>query len=950
MTQVISGAQTEYINTADLSGAPAFDLNGDGDRLINRGGARISSSDSATAAIRVTGLGSYIYNDQSVIASFNSSDTAPVISGSAGADVLENHGLIIGRINLGDGDDGVHEYGTTFGRYDLGNGNDTFEASSVHNLPSIIGGAGIDTLLLSGTISQTFGNQFSGLENLLVGANVANIQSFSGFSSVSLTSSGLNNFLFSINPSADLNINGASIATVGPGSVFNNIIGTTKDEMVSVSNFGEVLGNVNLNDGDDAFTYSDFSRSTYSKTPPDIHGLINGGDGFDILNILVDSGSILDLTPFTNFESINSGSFSSTVSNITLLNANNYSTIIPDTDGLLILSHSVSPNANVGLAIGGGTLILDQTSTVGSVGYDVAHFPSPNYVNQHVNVSLSSTFTNAGTVLHDIGLYLGNDVYDGHSGHVGGSIYGFAGNDTILAGSDNDHIDGGADDDLIDGGAGSDTLSGGTGNDVFRYASAGFGADTILDFAHGDRIDLSALGFTSINGLASTISTVQAGATPTGSTFIALNDFGGSITLVGILPSDLTNADFIFAPAPLNLQGTSGADTLFGAGANDVLAGGGGDDTLYGQDGNDTLFGEIGNDTLLGGLGNDTLYGQDGNDVLQGNEGDDTVVGGAGNDALYGQDGNDVLWGETGDDTLAGGNGDDLLYGQDGSDTLFGEAGNDNLQGGIGNDTLYGQDGNDALQGGDGEDTLVGGAGDDGLYGDAGNDTLFGEAGNDALAGGAGNDLLYGQDGDDALFGQDGDDLLLGNDGTDLLAGGNGNDALYGNDGTDTLYGEAGSDSLFGGNGNDALYGQDDGDVLQGEAGQDVLDGGAGNDFLIGGGDSDQLIGGSGSDAFFFTASADAPDAIYDFNHSEGDWLGFQASAFGVAAGTHLVDGGSFLTGAGVTSVAATATFYFDTTTRALWFDADGTGSDPAHVEAFLLNTPALSAADFYFL
>ncbi|WP_176943707.1 hypothetical protein [Sphingomonas sp. YR710] len=497
-------------------------------------------------------------------------------------------------------------------------------------------------------------------------------------------------------------------------------------------------------------------------------------------------------------------------------------------------------------------------------------------------------------------------TFDGRGGND--TLTGSAGADTLTGGTGNDVLSGSGGNDVLEGGAGDDMLDGETGIDTASYASAAFAVSVALTLA---------------------------GPQATGGA--GIDTLTGFENLIGSAFDD-------------GLIGDAGANMLAGGGGSDVLAGGVGDDTLYGQDGNDTLFGEIGNDTLLGDLGNDTLFGQDGNDVLQGNEGDDTTVGGAGNDALYGQDGNDVLWGETGDDTLAGGNGDDLLYGQDGSDTLFGEAGNDNLQGGIGNDTLYGQDGNDILQGGDGEDMLVGGAGDDGLYGDAGNDTLFGEAGNDALAGGAGNDLLYGQDGNDALFGQDGDDLLLGNDGTDLLAGGNGNDALYGNDGADTLFGEVGSDSLFGGNGNDALYGQDDGDVLQGEAGQDVLDGGAGNDFLIGGADSDQLIGGSGSDAFFFTASADAPDAVYDFNHNEGDWLGFQASVFGVAAGTHLVDGVSFLTGAGVTSVAATPTFYFDTTTRALWFDADGTGADPAHVEAFLLNTPALSAADFYFI
>jgi len=48
--------------------------------------------------------------------------------------------------------------------------------------------------------------------------------------------------------------------------------------------------------------------------------------------------------------------------------------------------------------------------------------------------------------------------------------------------------------------------------------------------------------------------------------------------------------------------------------------------------------------------------------------------------------------------------------------------------------------------------------------------------------------------------------------------------------------------------------------------------------------------------------------------------------------------------------VAATATFYFDTDTHALWFDADGTGPEGAFVVAFLLNSPSLTVQDFVFV
>jgi hypothetical protein len=335
---------------------------------------------------------------------------------------------------------------------------------------------------------------------------------------------------------------------------------------------------------------------------------------------------------------------------------------------------------------------------------------------------------------------------------------------------------------------------------------------------------------------------------------------------------------------------------------------------LNGDGGDNVLTGTSGADIISGLGGNDTLYGQDGNDILNGNGGNDTVVGGFGDDTLYGEDGNDTLFGEYGNDTLIGGFGDDVLYGQDDNDTLFGEGGNDRLIAGFGDDVVYGQDGNDTLYGEGGHDRLIAGFGDDQLFGQDGNDTLFGEGGNDLIQGGIGNDTLYGQDGLDVLFGEAGDDLL------------------------------------FGGIGDDRLYGQDGNDTLQGEAGDDILDGGAGFDFLVGGAGVDQLTGGAGGDNFFFSSKLEPADFVYDFNRGEGDKLVFQASGFNVPAGFGLTQGLGFQQGAGVTPTAATASFYFDTNSKALWFDADGTGPEGAHVIAFLLNTPTLAASDFVFV
>jgi Ca2+-binding RTX toxin-like protein len=84
------------------------------------------------------------------------------------------------------------------------------------------------------------------------------------------------------------------------------------------------------------------------------------------------------------------------------------------------------------------------------------------------------------------------------------------------------------------------------------------------------------------------------------------------------------------------------------------------------------LQGTSGNDTLRGGAGDDVLKGMDGTDQLQGNGGNDRLEGGAGNDSLLGHAGADTLIGGLGNDTLNGGAGDDTFeFTQgDGQDTL----------------------------------------------------------------------------------------------------------------------------------------------------------------------------------------------------------------------------------------------------------------------------------------
>jgi len=88
------------------------------------------------------------------------------------------------------------------------------------------------------------------------------------------------------------------------------------------------------------------------------------------------------------------------------------------------------------------------------------------------------------------------------------------------------------------------------------------------------------------------------------------------------------------APAPLpqpqpiavSKVGTTGNDSLSGAGGDDVLAGRSGNDVLRGLSGKDKLMGEAGHDRLDGGSGDDVLTGGSGYDHLTGGLGADRFV------------------------------------------------------------------------------------------------------------------------------------------------------------------------------------------------------------------------------------------------------------------------------------------------------------------------------------
>ena len=56
----------------------------------------------------------------------------------------------------------------------------------------------------------------------------------------------------------------------------------------------------------------------------------------------------------------------------------------------------------------------------------------------------SLSIRNDGQILGEVRMYIGDDLFDSRLGTVGGRVYGYAGNDTIMTGAGDDWLDGGA--------------------------------------------------------------------------------------------------------------------------------------------------------------------------------------------------------------------------------------------------------------------------------------------------------------------------------------------------------------------------------------------------------------------------------------------------------------------------------------------------------------------------
>lgn len=163
-----------------------------------------------------------------------------------------------------------------------------------------------------------------------------------------------------------------------------------------------------------------------------------------------------------------------------------------------------------------------------------------SYQEAAAGVSLNlSTGGTAGEALGDTF----NGVEYVYGSQFADTIVGDAFVNRLTGGNGNDALDGADGNDYVIGEAGNDALTGGLGDDVFVF-TAGFGNDTVTDFAAGagraDRLWLSGVGINDFAGVLANATDTAGGA--------VINVVGhGSITLANVLVASLDVDDFLFS-------------------------------------------------------------------------------------------------------------------------------------------------------------------------------------------------------------------------------------------------------------------------------------------------------------------------------------------------------------------------------------------------------------------
>ncbi len=539
-------------------------------------------------------------------------------------------------------------------------------------------------------------------------------------------------------------------------------------------------------------------------------------------------------------------------------------------------------------------------------------------------------------------------------------LNGYQGNDTINAGDGND---------VLSGGLGNDSLNGGTGTDIVNYGDL---PDNIGFFTYkvtGNLGNGSVAVFHGTSNLAAQTDKVVSTEIVRGSYKAEVFDLTGSTgyqdgiqSMIGndtikggdVLTGTINDGDFVdyraFAGSfySVNVDLTYTDSATFAA--NGVLKLG---TTIIDTDAINKIHGVIGTG------GNDSVTGSAANDWFNGRLGSDTFNAGAGSDFM------DFRGNATGITLTLAVSTSTTTFVHDGeTDTMISV---ENIGGTLNNDKITGNDVSNSLRGREGNDTLSGGLSTETNidYVDYRNATgtvtvTWSTAGNTAASAGA--------DGVDSISNIEG---VRGSDFNDTFTSG-GKYGVYfdGRAGVDTVsFASVGAEvtinlglttaqSQTATTANRALSytllnienttGSAFADTLTGNTGANTLSGLGGNDLLAGKTGNDILTGGLGADIFRFdTALASNLDTITDFSVVD-DTIQLENSIFTQLTTLGAQTSTGFYVGNSTGTAADENDFIvYNTSTGALYYDADGNGAGAAVKFSQLTGLPALTGADF---
>jgi len=423
-------------------------------------------------------------------------------------------------------------------------------------------------------------------------------------------------------------------------------------------------------------------------------------------------------------------------------------------------------------------------------------------------------------------------------------------------------------------------------------------------------------------------------------------DFSGysqtqSISLVGGTFSNVggrtSNISIAYGATIENAIGGSGIDTINGNGVANVLSGMSGNDFLYGQGGNDALEGGAGADFIDGGSGIDTVYYNVSSTVDLADSSQNAGTHAAGD--ILGNVEN--IAGSAFLDVLRGDGGNNELYGMGGGDHIEGRGGADYIDGGLGIDMVYYNVASTVDLGNNAQNAGAHALGD-----------IIVNVEN--INGSAFTDVLRGNGGNNELYGQGGNDHIEGRGGADYIDGGAGIDSIYYNTACTIDLGDssqnAGVDAAGDIVGNiENIFASTFNDVIRGTASNNEIYGQGGSDHIDGRGGSDYILTGAGNDFVYFTAASRGGAYIGDYDAGSNDTLAIVASGFGGG----LVGGAALAANRlviGASANQAFGQFIFNSGTRILSWDADGTGGGAAVTVANLGSATTLTTSDFLLL